>query len=101
MALIPLTTTVQLAWSREQDYAALSEILPQLEKVLLPIASELLATEQRSVSAATSFLGPQRCSLVASRDSADDLGQNCVRSESCQLAMRQWGLTDCKLYSSV
>lgn len=29
------------------------------------------------------------------------LGQNCVRSVSCQLTMRQRGLTECKLYSSV
>ncbi|KAI4583042.1 hypothetical protein MJG53_008255 [Ovis ammon polii x Ovis aries] len=51
----------------------------------LPIASELLATEQRlRAPAATSFL-PSEVQPGRSRDSADDLGQNCVRNKAATL----------------
>ncbi|KAI4568016.1 hypothetical protein MJT46_007814 [Ovis ammon polii x Ovis aries] len=51
----------------------------------LPIASELLATEQRlRAPAATSFL-PSEVQPGRSRDLADDLGQNCVRNKAATL----------------
>ncbi|KAG5206492.1 hypothetical protein JEQ12_018065 [Ovis aries] len=51
----------------------------------LPITSELLATEQRlRAPAATSFL-PSEVQPGRSRDSADDLGQNCVRNKAATL----------------
>ncbi|KAI4540343.1 hypothetical protein MG293_009384 [Ovis ammon polii] len=51
----------------------------------LPIASELFATEQRlRAPAATSFL-PSEVQPGCSRDSADDLGQNCVRNKAATL----------------
>jgi len=61
------------------------KFFPSWRQSSLPIASELLATKQR--------LAPMTQQMT--------LGQNCVRSVSCQLTMRQRGLTECKLYSSV
>ena len=91
----------RLAWAMEQDYAALSEILPQLETVFPAHRLWVIGHKQSlRTPAVTSFL-PSEVQPGCSRDSADDSWQNCVRSVSCQLTMRQWGLTEYKLCSSV
>lgn len=77
------------------------KFFPSWRQSSLPIASELLATKPRlRTPAVTSFL-PSEVQPGCSHDSADDSWQNCVRSVSCQLTMRQWGFTEYKLCSSV